>query len=163
MARLDGMEVPRLPSRTVPAPPDPEPLLVFDGGCVFCRHFAELSELRSGIPGLRIRDGRADRELRRRLEQRGLRLRDGAVLIDGERMLHGAEAIHWLCARMRPSAALLRLLAPLLATPARARAVYPWLLLARRAALTARGLPLDPGAGEAGAAVAMPRRLTDQS
>ena len=28
------------------------PVLVFDGGCPFCRHFAELAELRSGIPGL---------------------------------------------------------------------------------------------------------------
>ena len=44
---------------TATAPASP-PVLVFDGGCVFCRHFAELSELRSGIPGLTIRDGRAD-------------------------------------------------------------------------------------------------------
>ena len=125
---------------------------MFDGGCVFCRHFAELSELRSGIPGLRIRDGRAENELRKSLEQRGIRLRDGAVLIDGERVLHGAEAIQWLCARMAPSAALLRLLAPLLATPERARALYPLLLLARRGALAFRGLPLDPAEGDGAAA-----------
>lgn len=140
---------------------DASPLLVFDGGCVFCRHFAELSELRSGIPGLRIRDGRADHQLRRRLEQRGYQLRDGAVLIVGERVLHGAEAILWLCARMRPSAALLRVLAPLLATPARARTLYPWLLLARRAALAVRGLPLDPGEGESGAAMEIPQGVVD--
>ncbi len=132
--------------RGAPAAPGPAPVLVFDGGCVFCRHFAELSELRSGIPGLRIRDGRAETALRLSLEQRGYRLRDGAVLIDGERVLHGAEAIQWLCARMTPSAALLRLLAPLLATPERARALYPLLLLARRVALAVRGLPLDPAA-----------------
>ena len=129
-----------------PAPADPAPVLVFDGGCVFCRHFAELSELRSGIPGLRIRDGRAEGALRESLERRGYRLRDGAVLLDGERVLHGAEAIQWLCARMTPSATLLRLLAPLLATPARAWALYPLLLLARRGALALRGLPVDPGA-----------------
>lgn len=128
------------------ASPASTPLLVFDGGCVFCRHFAELSELRSGISGLRIRDGRAESALRLSLEQRGYRLRDGAVLIDGDQVLHGAEAIQWLCARMTPSAALLRLLAPLLATPERARALYPLLLLARRAALAVRGLPLDPSA-----------------
>jgi hypothetical protein len=122
------------------------PLLVFDGGCVFCRHFAELSELRGGIAELQIRDGRADAVLRLQLERQGYRLRDGAVLIDGERVLHGAAAIQWLCARMSPSAALLRLLAPLLATPQRARTLYPLLLLARRAALAVRGLPLDPNA-----------------
>lgn len=122
------------------------PVLVFDGGCLFCRHFAELSELRSGIAGLQIRDGRADSTLRRSLARRGCRLRDGAVLIDGERLLHGAEAIQWLCARMTPSAALLRLLAPLLASPQRVRRLYPLLLLARRAALAIRGLSVDPDA-----------------
>ncbi|MFM7362362.1 MAG: DCC1-like thiol-disulfide oxidoreductase family protein [Cyanobium sp.] len=129
------------------APPTaapPAPLLVFDGGCPFCRHFAELSELRAGIPGLRIVDGRADHELRAKLSRRGLRLADGAVLIDGERLLHGAEAIQALCARMEPSAALLRLLGPLLADGPRARGLYPLLLAARRLALGLRGLPVDP-------------------
>jgi hypothetical protein len=47
------------------------PILVFDGGCPFCRHFAEISELRRGIPGLAIRDGRADTALRQALAERG--------------------------------------------------------------------------------------------
>lgn len=120
------------------------PVLVFDGGCPFCRHFARLSELRSGIPGLQIRDGRSDHALRRQLAQGGYRLAEGAVLLVGDQVLHGADAIQWLCARMTPSAALLQLLTPLLATPPRARRLYPLLLLARRAALALRGLPLDP-------------------
>ncbi len=120
------------------------PVLVFDGGCVFCRHFAELSELRSGIPGLQIRDGRADQALRQELQRRGYRLRDGAMVLDGEKVLHGAEAIAWLCQRMSASAALLQLLAPLLADSRRSQALYPLLLFARRLALSVRGLPLDP-------------------
>lgn len=119
-------------------------MLVFDGGCPFCRHFAELSELRSGIPELQIRDGRADAGLRRQLARRGFHLRDGAMLLLGEQVFHGAEAIQWICSRMQPSAALLQLLAPLLAQPVRARTVYPLLLLARRLALGLRGLPVDP-------------------
>jgi len=71
----------------------PPPVLVFDGGCPFCRHFAELSELRSGIAGLQIRDGRSDQALRASLARRGFHLRDGAMLLDGDRVLHGATAI----------------------------------------------------------------------
>ncbi|MCP9848339.1 DUF393 domain-containing protein [Cyanobium sp. Morenito 9A2] len=122
----------------------PAPQLVFDGGCPFCRHFALLSELRGGLPGLVIRDGRNDQALRRQLRQRGFDLSRGAVLLQGDHILHGAEAIQWLCARMRPSAPLLQLLGPLLAHPERARALYPLLLVARRIALAARGLPVDP-------------------
>jgi predicted DCC family thiol-disulfide oxidoreductase YuxK len=119
-------------------------VLVFDGGCPFCRHFAELSELRGGIPGLMIRDGRSDMALRQALAKRGFHLHNGAMLIDGERVWHGAEAIHWLCARMEPSTALLRVLAPLMADGSRSQRLYPLLLLARRMALALRGLPVDP-------------------
>lgn len=119
-------------------------MLVFDGGCPFCRHFALLSELRGGIPGLEIRDGRADTELRRSLAARGFHLRDGAMVLDGERVLHGAEAIQWICSRMEPGAPLLRLLASVFTTPGWSRSAYPLLLLARRVALGLRGLPVDP-------------------
>ena len=119
---------------------------MFDGGCVFCRHFAELSELRGGLPGLRIHDGRADPALVRQLEQSGARMRDGAFLIAEGRLLHGADAIAWLCGRMAPSDALLRTLTALLASPPRARRLYPLLLAARRLALAARGLSPDPTA-----------------
>jgi hypothetical protein len=119
-------------------------MLVFDGGCPFCRHFAERSELQGGIPGLEIRDGRADADLRRSLAARGFHLRDGAMVVDGARVLHGAEAIHWICARMEPGTPLLQLLATLFAAPGRTRAAYPLLLLARRLALRFRGLPVDP-------------------
>lgn len=121
-------------------------MLVFDGGCPFCHHFAALIELRGGIDGLQIRDGRALPGLRRELAARGYHLRDGAMVIDGERILHGAAAITWLCERMTPSAALLRLLGPLLADERRGRRLYPLLLLARRGALALRRLPLDPDA-----------------
>ena len=115
------------------------PVLVYDGGCLFCSHFALTSELRSGIPDLQIRDGRSDAALRAELNRRGAPLRDGAVLIDGDQLFHGDQAIQWLCARMQPSDALLQLLAPLMA-----QRLYPLLLLARRGALALRGLPVDP-------------------
>lgn len=127
-----------------PADVPQAPVLVFDGGCPFCRHFAELSELRAGIPGLQIRDGRSEHALRRALAARGYALHSGAMVLDQDRVLHGADAIAWLCGRMRPSAALLQLLAPLFADRVRARRLYPGLLLLRRLALALRRLPLDP-------------------
>jgi predicted DCC family thiol-disulfide oxidoreductase YuxK len=125
-------------------PASEPPVLVFDGGCPFCRHFAELAELRSGIQNLSIRDGRSDHDLRRELRQQGWDLSRGAVVLAEGRVLHGAEAIQWICCQLEPSATLLQLLGPLMATPGRARRLYPILLLARRLALALRGLPLDP-------------------
>lgn len=118
--------------------------LVYDGGCPFCRHFALRSELVGGLPELEIRDGRADHPLRAQLKGRGLDLARGAVLLEGPRAWHGAEAIAELCGRLSPSDPLLALLQPLFAAPPRARRLYPLLLWARRKALQWKGLPEDP-------------------
>lgn len=133
----------------------PGPVLVFDGGCPFCRHFAERSELAGGISGLQICDGRRDAALRHHLAQRGYHLRSGAMVLDGERVLHGAEAIHWLCSRMEPSDALLALLVPLFSSPVRSRALYPLLLSARAVALKLRRLPIDPDGADRASTAAM--------
>ena len=118
--------------------------LVYDGGCPFCRSFALLSELRGGLPGLIVRDGRADHALRHGLAQKGYRLADGAMLLDGEKILHGSEAIAELNRRMAPSAPLLQLLQRLFRDEENAKRFYPALLLARRIALSAQGMNVDP-------------------
>ena len=119
-------------------------ILVYDGGCPFCRVFALRTELAGGIEGLEIRDGRADHALCAELKRQGFDLARGAVLIDGPRTLHGAEAIACICSRMNPSDPLLGLLGQLFAPSPRAQRLYPLLLWARRTALQWKGLPEDP-------------------
>ena len=114
--------------------------LVYDGGCLFCRSFALRSELLGGLPDLKILDGRADDALRRTLEARGMRLADGAVLMEGEQAWHGSAAIAELSRRMQPSDPLLMVLRDLFRYRSRAEALYPGLLLARRLALGLRGV-----------------------
>lgn len=118
--------------------------LVYDGGCPFCRHFARRSELLGGMPDLVIKDGRSDHELRSRLRQQGFKLSEGAVLINGNRIWHGSEAISILCRQLTPSDPLLQLLHGLFRDSRRANLLYPGLLAARQIALLLRGLPLDP-------------------
>ena len=118
--------------------------LIYDGGCPFCRAFALRSELKAGIPNLRIVDGRADHSIRHELNALGLPLRNGAVLIEGEHRWHGSEAIAELSRRMEPSDPLLRLLSSLFCDCQRSAMAYPALLAARRIALATRGLSVDP-------------------
>ena len=118
--------------------------LIYDGGCPFCRDFALRSELKSGVPQLRIVDRREDHSIRRELNALGLPLRDGAVLIEGEQRWHGSEAISELSRRMKPSDPLLTLLARVFSDDKRSALAYPALLAARRMALATRGLSVDP-------------------
>ena len=122
--------------------------LVFDGGCPFCRCFAELSELKGGLPRLEIIDGRANGQLRQALKAQGHPLSRGAVLMveldGGTRVVHGPGAVALLCRQLQPSAGLLRLLKVVFASQERTERLYPLLLWARRLALGWRGLPVDP-------------------
>ena len=118
--------------------------LIYDGGCPFCREFALRSELKAGIPELRIVDGRANPGIRHQLNALGLPLRDGAVLIEGEQRWHGSEAIAELTRRMKPSDPLLKLLARIFCNNQRSALAYPALLVARRLALATCGLSVDP-------------------
>ncbi|QNI84767.1 hypothetical protein SynPROS71_00956 [Synechococcus sp. PROS-7-1] len=118
--------------------------LVYDGGCPFCRHFALRSELLGGVPDLMIRDGRSDHELRAMLRKRGYNISNGAVLMDGEQIWHGSEAITMLCRNLTPSDPLLRVLHGVFSDTRRANLLYPGLLAARQIALGLKGLPLDP-------------------
>ena len=118
--------------------------LVYDGGCPFCKAFALRSELKGGIPDLLIRDGRVENGLRNDLRRRGFNLSDGAVLMDGDQIWHGSEAISILCGELKPSDPLLALLNGLFRNSTRARLVSPGLLAARQLALTLKGLAVDP-------------------
>lgn len=118
--------------------------LVYDGGCPFCRHFALTSELAAGIQDLEIKDGRADGKLRNELRSKGMELADGAVLLDGEDAWHGSDAVSELCRRMTPSGPLLLVLKAVFRDHQRSKALYPSLLVARRVALRAQGLPVNP-------------------
>lgn len=120
--------------------------LIYDGECPFCRDFALRSELAAGVPDLRIVDGRQADDLRQTLLERGMSLKDGAMLLDGERAWHGSAAIAELCGRMTPSDGLLKLLRGMFKDPRRAARAYPALLLARRLALAVRGFDPDPDA-----------------
>ena len=118
--------------------------LVYDGGCPFCSHFAQRSELVGGLPDLVIRDGRSDHALRTELRNKGFNLSNGAVLMDEDQIWHGSEAISMLCQQLSPSDPLLRLLNGIFSNSGRANRLYPGLLMARQIALGLRGLPVDP-------------------
>ncbi len=124
--------------------------LIYDGGCPFCREFALRSELKAGVPNLRIVDGRTDHNIRRELNALGLHLNNGAILIEGDQKWHGSEAIAELSRRMKPSDPLLRVLAKLFGDNQRSALAYPALLAARRLALATRGLSVDPDQAPSG-------------
>ena len=117
-------------------------VFIYDGQCPFCNHFAELLELKSDLPNISFLNGRHCLQELTNLYAKGYDLDKGAILLKDGEILHGANAIYWICSNINePSDQLLRMLAFVFSSNRRTYAIFPFLLIARRVLLTFRGIP----------------------
>ena len=114
---------------------------IYDGECPFCNHFAELIEIKSKIKNLRILDGRKNLDIISSLLENGYDIDKGAILLKGDNIFHGAEAINYLCKQIQnPSSSLLKLLSNIFKSDKRTNFLFPFLIRARRFALISKGV-----------------------
>ena len=115
---------------------------IYDGKCPFCNHFAELLELKSKIKTIHIIDGRKNKKLINTLLDKGYDIDKGAILLNGDNIYHGAEAINSVCKNItNPSGNLLKLLSKFFKSKKRTNLLFPFLVRARRFALISKGVP----------------------
>ena len=120
-------------------------LFIYDGECPFCNHFAQLLELKSSLPEFEILDGRQNLRLLSQLYNKGFDLNKGAILITNENIMHGADAINWICCQIEdPNDSLLEILRMIFTSNKRANLLFPFLLWGRRLSLTIKGKVLQP-------------------
>ena len=120
-------------------------LFIYDGECPFCNHFAQLLELKSSLPEFEILDGRKNLALLSQLYNQGYDLNKGAILIQNENIMHGADAINWICSKVKePSDALLEVLRIIFTSHNRTKFLFPFLLWSRRLSLTFKGKVWQP-------------------
>ena len=120
-------------------------LFIYDGDCPFCNHFAQLLELKSSLPEFEILDGRKNLDLLSQLFNQGYDLNKGAILIRNEKIMHGADAINYICSELKePSDSLLELLRIIFSSSKRTNFLFPLLLWGRRLSLTFKGKAWQP-------------------
>ncbi len=104
-------------------------------------HFAELLEIKSEITNIKILDGRKNLTLIKSLFEKGYDLDKGAILLKGEDIFHGADAINTICKQINnPSSSLLFLLSKVFKSNNRTKLLFPFLVRARRFALISKGI-----------------------
>ena len=121
-------------------------LFIYDGECPFCNHFAQLLELKSRLPEIEIIDGRKNLALLTQLHNKGYDLNKGAILISDQTIMHGADAINWICSEIKePSDSLLEVLRIIFTSNRMTNFLFPFLLWGRRLLLTLKGKVWHPG------------------
>tara|TARA_Y100001968_G_scaffold324734_1_gene364690 strand:+ start:504 stop:905 length:402 start_codon:yes stop_codon:yes gene_type:complete len=120
-------------------------LFIYDGECPFCNYFAQLIELKSSIPEFEILDGRKNLPLLTQLYNQGYDLNKGAILLINENILHGPNAINWICSEVKdPSDSLLEVLRIIFTSKRRTNFLFPFLLWGRRLSLFFKGKVWKP-------------------
>ena len=120
-------------------------LFIYDGECPFCNHFAQLLELKTSLPTFKILDGRKNLPLLSKLYKEGYDLNNGAILLNNGNIMHGSEAINWICSEINePSDSLLEVLRIIFASSKRTKILFPLLLWGRRLLLTLKGKVWQP-------------------
>tara|TARA_B100000214_G_C23873596_1_gene583842 strand:- start:400 stop:801 length:402 start_codon:yes stop_codon:yes gene_type:complete len=120
-------------------------LFIFDGECPFCNHFAQLIELKSSLPEFEILDGRKNLALLSQLYNQGYDLNKGAILISKQKIMHGADAVNWICSEIKePSDSLLEVIRIIFTSRKRTNFLFPFLIWARRISLTLKGKVWQP-------------------
>lgn len=118
-------------------------VFIYDGECPFCNKFAELIELKSGLPNISILNGRENINLIKNLFEKGYDLNEGAILLQGEEIMHGPIAVNFICSNItNPSSDLLKILQITFASNQRTNLIFPFLVIARRIALIFKGVPI---------------------
>ena len=120
-------------------------LFIYDGECPFCNHFAQLLELKSNLDDFEMLDGRKNLPLLSKLYNQGYDLNNGAILISDQNIMHGADAINWICSEINePSDSLLEVLRIIFTSDKRTNFLFPLLLWGRRLSLTLKGKVWQP-------------------
>ncbi|WP_320674936.1 hypothetical protein [Prochlorococcus sp. MIT 1341] len=114
-------------------------VFLYDGECPFCAHFAELLELKSGLPSIQIKNARENLfELPKGYDMDT----KGALLKIENETLYGADAINWICCQIdNPTDSLLKILSVIFSSGKRTHFLFPLLLNARRITLLLKGVP----------------------
>lgn len=118
---------------------DREILLVYDKQCPACNYYCNLARIRETVGKLVLVDARESGEVMQRITDAGLDIDQGMVLIIGNEMYYGADAIHMLSTLSTRSGLFNRLSYHLFRSPRVAAVLYPALRACRNLLLKVLG------------------------
>ncbi len=117
-------------------------LIIYDGACPFCSAYVRLLRLREQTAAVELLNARdADARISH-YQQQGYDLDQGMLVVMGDAVHAGADAIHMLAACSTRSDWFNRCNVWIFSSRGRSRLVYPLLKAGRRIALLMLGIPL---------------------
>lgn len=123
-----------------PMTPNPnDTYLVYDGECPACRNYVRFIRFRNTIGPLHLIDARQAPQWVAHMQEKGISLDDGMVLLLNGHYLHGADAVHHIALLSSPSGRFNRINAFVFRSRKLSRCLYPVLKMCRNTLLFLMG------------------------
>lgn len=116
---------------TAPLSENAELTIIYDGQCPVCSAYTRMARLQQHFGNVVLVDARTVHPAIDQVTQTGLSLNDGMAVIQGDKIYHGAEAMHVLSVMSADYGAFNRVMNWVFRNPTRSARVYPWLVLGR--------------------------------
>jgi predicted DCC family thiol-disulfide oxidoreductase YuxK len=115
-------------------------VIVYDGKCPFCNNYVRLMALKEVAGSVELIDARSAHPLVLRLESLGYVFDDGMAALYGGKIYYGPDAVILISTMARGDRRTAKVLAWLLASPTRAKFLYPIMKFGRRITLWLLGI-----------------------
>ncbi|MGH1398556.1 MAG: DCC1-like thiol-disulfide oxidoreductase family protein [Alphaproteobacteria bacterium] len=115
--------------------------IVYDNECPFCRHYTRLVRVRAAAGDVQLINARAPSTIMDEITAKGIDIDHGMVVKIGERLHHGADAIHILALLGTRSGAFNRITYWLFQSPKVTAFLYPALRTCRNLVLWGMRIP----------------------
>jgi len=112
--------------------------IIYDGECPFCASYVRLQRLRSEY-SVELIDARESNPLVADLQAQGIDFDEGMVVMIGDDLAHGADAMHQLSLLASEAGVVRRIANWLFSSPVRSRTLYPILRMGRNLVLRILG------------------------
>ena len=113
--------------------------IVYDGQCPFCSNFVALMTLKQAVGRVDLIDARSAHPLVATLFAQKYDLDEGLVVIYGEKVYYGSDAVALISDLSNRGGRIARLISFVLSGPRRANIIYPWMKAGRRVVLKMLG------------------------
>ena len=113
--------------------------IVYDGECPFCSNFVALMTLKEAVGRVDLIDARSAHPIVGTLFEQKYDLDEGMVVIYGEKIYYGSDAVAIISALSNHDGWIARLISLALRRPRRANVIYPWMKAGRRTVLKMLG------------------------
>ena len=113
--------------------------IIYDGQCILCSNYVSMVQLKKNIKTIELIDARIHKEYVTEMTKRGLDINQGMLVIYGDKLFFGSEAVHILAILSSKSNLILNFINVFFSSKIIASIIYPFCKFGRNLILKING------------------------